>query len=779
MGDVSRHRDIFLFTRDSMPDQLLTQSRLTRDDLSFLEIGNYLTDVSQFRDPVTFIFAKQRVWRDQVIPKVARRVNGARAGVGIAAALVAVGGAVALLAGEKALGTAAAATGLGVGLADLLLSPENIADLRDADGWLDRMLGVPPEQVPPGARNRDELHYGLVGEFFRYGIEGVTHLLFARNVTTRVRGGWGSVTPVAQSRLTEVFTEFFTQYWPHEHTDQPPYVWDASRRPAATGMYGPGRRGRSLTEPDAGVMNAVDTHYVGYLGEELALLEADWRALRPDDAAGRQRALVRMGKLLHGVEDWYFHSNAIELLHARAHTPRQGEAENDEAFLERFVRDVTGPDFGPGPTGVRMRRKLFRRLRFPVYERGDRIQSGGKLSRTAPSTPVLRFAYPAFPSSQDTATTLLHPLENLEAKILHPGGGGGGGNSFDRWAPCLLQRLATAPDGAATDLRERIRRTGALTDAALTAASRAGGPAQQAQAASANALREWVPLVVTLLDESERRRLLANVPPHQWPPADPASVPPHTGDENPEVDAQLRRHADALKPRETEGGRRENNYQRAARYLAECGYINAHGRDALIRAFDIDARSQALLADAPGAGGFLMTFALELQQSRDDGERAAARLDQDPESVKGRLSDNTSFAEHVGSHSLMSKDTTTSAPFFQDTVVLASVASSCVMTVMLEQVSGPVTTGRRLVWEDLLHHLIRLPPENGWERQSLTFHGANNRIPTLADLPELARVAAAARRPAPPVQPGKQSKRTQLELLYRRLETTLSGYRHP
>lgn len=27
-----------------------------------------------------------------------------------------------------------------------------------------------------------------------------------------------------------------------------------------------------------------------------------------------------MGKLLHGVEDWYFHSNVVELFRLRSHT---------------------------------------------------------------------------------------------------------------------------------------------------------------------------------------------------------------------------------------------------------------------------------------------------------------------------------------------------------------------------------------------------------------------------------------------------------------------------
>jgi len=91
MGDISRHRDIFLFTRQALSPQLLSGARLTAGDLTYLELGNYLTDVSQFRDPVTYIFAKQRVWRDFVIPatrdraKLYRALSALAAGVALAA----------------------------------------------------------------------------------------------------------------------------------------------------------------------------------------------------------------------------------------------------------------------------------------------------------------------------------------------------------------------------------------------------------------------------------------------------------------------------------------------------------------------------------------------------------------------------------------------------------------------------------------------------------------------------------------------------------------------
>src|SRR5918995_209506 len=99
MGDVSRHRDIFLASRDAVPDARLGPAGLTRSDLTYVELGNYLTDVSQFRDPVSFIFTKRRIWRDKVIQRVADRYPIPRA------AIAAIGGAV-------LAGTTAAQSGL-------------------------------------------------------------------------------------------------------------------------------------------------------------------------------------------------------------------------------------------------------------------------------------------------------------------------------------------------------------------------------------------------------------------------------------------------------------------------------------------------------------------------------------------------------------------------------------------------------------------------------------------------------------------------------------------
>jgi hypothetical protein len=761
MGDISRHRDIFLFTRESVSPQLLNGARLAAGDLTYLELGNYLTDVSQFRDPVTYIFAKQRVWRERVIPTardkaMAARVIGALAG---AAAL----GAAQYLKGLTSGKAADAIEGAGIGLATLggilaVLPTDTYADIVGADEWIDGLFGTPLDRTPlvPGAKTqRDDKHYGYLGQFFKFCIEGVTQLLFAQDVPKRVGGEWGSITPIPDDRVKEVYDEFFTQYYPHEHTDQPPYVWDASKRPAKPAMYGPSRRQANLRDGDIGVMNAVDVHYAAYLAEGLAKVEDDWRALKRDDQEGRQRVLVRVGKLLHGVEDWFFHSNVVELLELRSFRPGRLEGESDEDFVKRFVAAAakSRPEFAAADTTERLRlqRRLYRRLRFPAYDAGTKTQSAGRLSKTRMSTPSLRHAYPAFPSSQDTAHTLLHALENLEHKAAGEPG------ELPSWVKgALEQRGVTLPEALGPLAKPLV------------------------MAGVEHELREWVPLILTLLNESERQRLVANVAPEHWPLAPGAAKPPRKTDET-ELDLQLKRHIKALEPRESDGGRKESNYDQFVRYLVERGHLNKRGQDALTAAFEVDRKAERLPTDAPGCGGFLMIFAVEdLQTQLDAGDAATEALNKQASSIHGQASDNGAFNEIVGSHSLMSKDTLTSVPFFEDARVLASVASSSVFTILLQLVAAPVTD-RRLAWEEVLHHLIRFPPSNGgWERRALAMFGEKQQIPSFSDLPELARLVEQSMRPAAlPVDKPRQSKREELEERYLRLENELSEYRYP
>jgi hypothetical protein len=226
MGDISRHRDIFFNTQEAIPTSLLDKCKLAAADLTYLELGNYLTDVSQFRDPVSYIFAKQRIWRDVIRPKTRDKASLAR-GLAALAAIASLAASQIVkeltsgVASEIAKYTGPVLAGAGAVLA--ALPTDTYAELGGADDWIDQMLGTPIERTIGDPKKRDEKHYGYVGQFFRYFIEGITHLLFATEITNKVSGDWAKINRIPEANISAVFEEFFTQYYPHEHTDQPPY----------------------------------------------------------------------------------------------------------------------------------------------------------------------------------------------------------------------------------------------------------------------------------------------------------------------------------------------------------------------------------------------------------------------------------------------------------------------------------------------------------------------------------------------------------------------------
>ena len=781
MGDISRHRDIYFHTREVTPADLLARCNLSRNELTYLELGNYLTDVSQFRDPVTYIFAKQRIWRDFILPKVRDKTAALRilSALGASASIAAAEAVKKFTTGDVAkYGPYVGAVLGGAGALIAAMPTDILADIGGADEWIDKMFGTPFERTIGDLKKRDDKHYGYVGQFFRLFIEGVTHWIFAQDVTEKLKGAWGGIDRISPGSLTAIYKEFFTQYYPHEHTDQPPYVWDASERPRDR-RYQPSKRQRTLLDKDIGVMNAVDQDYAQYLSEGLADLEQEWRKIKRDDIDGRRRMLVRMGKLLHGIEDWYFHSNVVELIRLRGHKPEQGATESGEDFLKRFVGEISNqhPEFktAVATERLRLKRRLYRRLRFPVYSRGNRKNSAGIVSETT-SNLSLHFAYPAFPSQQDTAHTLLHALENIERKT-H----GAGPPELDPWMLCVFLKLHSEAGGAGDRLVEQKAAARGTTKAAVLAGRAPGatGPARdRSDLVITDVMREWLPLVVTLIMENERQRLVANVEPLRWPIRGGAAAGLKGPPGNKETKEQLDRHKRALQPQKHADGLTENSYERAARHLFDCGFINVSGQHALAAAFALDQESQKRLEGAPGAGGFLIQFSLELQRTLDEGDAATNELNNKSVLFDAR-SNNGAFNEIIGSHSLMSKDTLTSPPFFDDARVLASVASSSVFQIMLEQVSKPAGEPR-LPWKAVLHRLIRFPPTTAeWERLALEFFKNNKSIPRFGDLPELAQLVERALQSQEALKPwSKGAKDDALKNEYIKLESKLSKYRY-
>lgn len=361
MGDVKTHFSITHFVTDQckLAD---VAGNVPDDDWVYLELGNYLTDVSQFRDPPAHQTGREKA-RDKVFAGARDILVPAGAGIFGGLSLLGAGLGFGLdedVSAGEAVGwttlTTVAGAGLGVGLGFAVA-----AGIAHGD-WAEAIWGG------PGRR------HGHLAEFFRLVNLGMAHQLFTpegRQASTRLAAHQagnpipdGAPVPVVgptipPARLVEVFARQFTQYWPHEHLDFP-YVADAANH-ADDPRFVPGSRG---------IMQYLELHLLS-LAQQLSFLEQEWVTAVAAGTPDRSDHVARLGHLLHAVEDYWFHSNFVELhrwqraVAADANRPGGPSDPSVSADLIRLLNDALR-DAG-GPEDDRHRRLLRRRLRYPVY----------------------------------------------------------------------------------------------------------------------------------------------------------------------------------------------------------------------------------------------------------------------------------------------------------------------------------------------------------------------------------------------------------------------------
>jgi hypothetical protein len=156
MGDIATHKEIVLH----MIPQLNQIS--PAENYTYIEFGNFLTDISQFRDPVSFLNAKKLVTAGGFIshPLLCQQLSG-------------------------------------------FLGSGNLF------GWADAVFGKPTPE--------DKRH-GKLPEFFRLLCRAVAHIKFSADSTHREK----DLTPLSATEVDRVLDAAFTQYYPHEHVDYPP-----------------------------------------------------------------------------------------------------------------------------------------------------------------------------------------------------------------------------------------------------------------------------------------------------------------------------------------------------------------------------------------------------------------------------------------------------------------------------------------------------------------------------------------------------------------------------
>jgi len=304
---------------------------LPDEDYLYLELGNYLTDVSQFRDPFAYFSAKKQV------------INAATFLFSLP------------IVGLPIRGVATATTAL--------------------EDWIKDLLG---EAKP------DKRYTGALALFFTHFVAAVTHQLFGpkclpqslKALSPKLIGpNIHCLTPeevdrVLRKAATPLHPSPFTQYYPHEHLDLPPY------------KEGPQQSNDPLYQPyqpyrgQPSLIRYLEEQ-IQYISEELSKVEFYWVRSRtlPASHESRHDLLIHLGHVLHAVEDYFFHSNFIEIYQwgrlQRKYPLRRADNLNDREWLllhglegsASLLHNLEGFNYY---NNVSLRRKFARRLRYPV-----------------------------------------------------------------------------------------------------------------------------------------------------------------------------------------------------------------------------------------------------------------------------------------------------------------------------------------------------------------------------------------------------------------------------
>ncbi len=378
MGDISTHAGISHFVAGQITSAV-PAALVPAEHYAYLEFGNYLTDVSQFRDPVAHHAGRVKTHK-MALSTAAFNIFGLTGGWSVAAAPV-----------------------------SLALSPVTIpfTYILGLTGWTHRLWG----QKEPEAQR-----HGALAEFFRRLSLGVAHQTLSAegraatdkaiediNRVRRAAGrpelpdrGPGEFPPMSAAQVDAVHTAHFTQYWPHEHLDFP-IVEDAEHH-----------RDLDRFKPSPRKVQTYLEEHIEAIAQQLAKLEQDWVQAASGAADDRRDLMVRLGHLLHAVEDWWFHSNFCELYRwnrVRAAQPALDPtvAADLDALLAAALAD------GGVADSTEQRRLLRRRLRYPVYD-GDEL---GDVDDTT-SLDGTQFVFTGGFGETDIFHTLGKALEGME-----------------------------------------------------------------------------------------------------------------------------------------------------------------------------------------------------------------------------------------------------------------------------------------------------------------------------------------------------------------------------
>ncbi len=663
MGDIRTHRLIYeTFIRGHLPDGV---------DPIYVELGNYLTDVSQFRDPWAHVGGKASVWRENV--------------------------------GSFSRFTLA-------------------ADIVGADGYFDLLLGRPDDDDLTG---RDRVPHGLLGQWFRA-------MIYVISLENNFRQGSNYLTE--PDEFKRLYDNHYTQYFPHEHLDyQPLATGKLNEFPRSSVPLADGTPRR--------IVEYLDRH-IEYVGDLLTNIEHRW--VRRDDPPTPQEqhdALVMFGHACHALEDFFFHSNFVDL----ASAIQRGAEADVPRFDPAEVRDDTDPDGDrvPPPDSVRWDRIDFRRKRQPVYAADGDGES-------------------EFDQNTSTEAEIVFTSSIPIPDIFH--------TFFD----------------AIGHLSERPRLERSFVDA-VNETCRDDAPKAKLLA-----------LVMGLGGNG----ILAL--PHALMATFVPGEDEFEDEDAPEDEAREARLKEAKKLRDDAHKAyrclvEHDVLAEAARTMVSAGLAHESVADAIAEASRIERELWDALPgflgidDDAGAAKFMIQL---LEQGRnevhkatnrsrelDDANRTEKAAGVPPEERSGYVpSDNRSTAERIGTHSLMSKDSIRKQPLRRQAINGAGFLVSHVTKTMALQANPATRAGGGVDWQQLIRHFLTHPEQAGpdlataWWRAALEWDRGEASRPDEGHTPIGTTQAEVARRRG-------EAMRRELQLEYndlvaegeRRFRRTING----
>lgn len=184
---------------------------------------------------------------------------------------------------------------------------------------------------------------------------------------------------IPEPEMRRIFERNFTRYYPHEHLDFPPWPWaDPSPERQA--------------DPGSHLLTTLVEQFV-YVIESLADVQRDWiDSLRDEnDTHYRHNVLADLGHTIHAIEDFFFHTDVLELEHlwrsfrtftATSNKPQQFWGDKQKTmdfwktwFVQHALDEVAGEI--PAEFAIRARRKYYRRVQDPAKDEKGQLSTTG------------------------------------------------------------------------------------------------------------------------------------------------------------------------------------------------------------------------------------------------------------------------------------------------------------------------------------------------------------------------------------------------------------------